>query len=100
MEVIRQVRTQGFPLAVQYTRLMKRSVYNKQAQLVPVYSVATANNCIQGNYDTLAAADAHYSRLAREYTCKVTGKVCRVTSLESLKLPNFPKQIMIKKVLA
>jgi len=62
-KVIKQTETQSFPEQVQFTRLVRRSVYDKKGQRVSTYTVAIKNNCIQANYDDLNQAMAHYKKL-------------------------------------
>ena len=58
-ELLSQHMTQDFPFAVEYIRLWKRYVNNGQI----VYTVATHNNCIQGNFDDFEGALSLYNKI-------------------------------------
>lgn len=58
-KLIKQVRTQDFPYTVEYTRLWERQIDGRT-----VFTVATQNNCIQGNFANYAEAVKLFDLLA------------------------------------
>lgn len=65
-EVIVEYKTQGFPYADEYIRIVRRYVQAGRDTRV-TFTVATKNNCIQGNSSTLYGAMAHYQWLIEQH---------------------------------